>query len=394
VKKNQIQNILLGVTGSVAAYKAAELARLLCKDGHRLKVVMTESAKHFIGATTFEAITGEPVLSHLFHEDNMAHIQLARWADCIVVAPASAHFIAQLAHGLCGDLLSTICVAASTPLFIAPAMNQQMWANPATQDNVEKLKGRGLSMIGPDFGTQACGETGLGCLSEPREIMERLLQKDRPLRGQSIVITAGPTFEDIDPVRFIGNKSSGKMGFALADVCAEMGAEVTLVSGPTTLIPSKAIQKVVSVRSALDMYQAVMKSIEGADVFISVAAVADYRPVEPATSKIKKKDKIITITLERTPDIVADVAKHNPKLFIIGFAAETDDILANAQKKLKEKKLDLMVVNQIEDGKPFGKEENAVWILSSHTKPQALSLRGKKSLAYEIMKSMISHQFS
>ena len=355
------KRITLGVTGGIAAYKAAELVRQLVKLGATVRVVMTEAATRFVTPVTFQALSGHPVYCDQWDArvaNNMAHIELSREADLILVAPASADFLAKLAHGLADDLLSTLALARNCPLLAAPAMNLQMWSNPATQRNVATLRGDGIALLGPASGEQACGEVGLGRMIEPEEIVEDVVAFFQPkhLAGKRVLLTAGPTFEAIDPVRGITNLSSGKMGFALARAAREAGADVTLVCGPVSQATPRGITRI-NVASALEMHAEVMQRIAGQDVFIGVAAVADYRPATPSAQKIKKDgSKAPSIELVQNPDILADVAAMPEPPFCVGFAAESQNLAAYAQKKRLAKKIPLIVGNLIQDG--FGGDQN------------------------------------
>lgn len=357
--------ILLGVSGGIAAYKAAELVRLLVKAGAEVQVVMTAAAQHFVGAATFQALSGRPVRSDLWDasaEAAMGHIELARWASQIVIAPASADLLARLAHGHADDLLSTLCLASAAPLSIAPAMNQQMWAHPATQANLALLRQRGVQVLGPASGEQACGDVGEGRLLEPAEIVAAVLAPPASavLQDRRVLISAGPTLEDIDPVRFVGNRSSGKMGFAIAQVAQAMGAQVTLVAGPVSLSTPPGVRRI-DVRSALQMRDAVLQQLAGQDVFIAAAAVADYRPREVAVQKIKKCADTLDLHLVRNPDIVAEVAARQDRPLVVGFAAETNDVEAHACDKLARKNLDMIAANDVSiAGQGFESERNAL----------------------------------
>ncbi|MBM4180312.1 MAG: bifunctional phosphopantothenoylcysteine decarboxylase/phosphopantothenate--cysteine ligase CoaBC, partial [Betaproteobacteria bacterium] len=333
----ELKRIVLGVTGGVAAYKAAELARLMVKDGLDVQVVMTEAARHFVGAATFQAITGHPVFTDLWDErvDNgMAHIDLTRGSDAILVAPASADFLAKLAQGRADDLLSTLCLARDCPLLLAPAMNRQMWEAPPTQRNAAQLKADGVSLLGPDSGEQACGEVGFGRMLEPEILLEALDARFQPKRlsGLKVLITAGPTFEPIDAVRGITNSSSGKMGYAVARAALEAGAEVTLVSGPTCLKPPREA-KTLPVTSAQDMLAAVEAAADAADIFIGVAAVADYYVLNRSEQKIKKDAHILTLELAPNPDILANISSRPKPPFCVGFAAESENLEEYAELK-------------------------------------------------------------
>lgn len=361
------KRIVLGVTGGVAAYKAAELVRLCVKAGARVDVVLTEAGAHFVGAATFQALSGHAVWTDLWDArmpNGMAHIDLTRGADAIVVAPASADFLAKLAHGRADDLLSTLCLARDCPLIVAPAMNRQMWENPATQRNVTLLKGDGLHMLGPTSGEQACGEVGDGRMLEAEDLFADLVSFFQPkkLAGRRVLLTAGPTFEAIDPVRGITNSSSGKMGFSLARACAEAGAEVTLVAGAVSL-PTPRNVKRIDVQSALQMRDAVLAALP-TDIFISVAAIADYRPVMPASHKIKKTKDELTIELVKNPDILAEVAGLPKPPFCVGFAAESQNLAEYAEAKRHSKKLPLVVGNLVQDG--LGGDDNLVTLFSDN----------------------------
>ena len=374
----QGKTIILGITGGVAAYKAAELARLWVKAGYQVQAVMTEAATHFVGAATFQALTGRPVLTHLWGSggDGMAHIHASRSADLIVIAPASADFIARLAQGRADDLLSTLCLARACPLTIAPAMNREMWANPATQRNLEQLRKDGITIIGPEEGEQACGETGMGRMSEPAAIFDAVetLLGPKPLASKTVLVTAGPTFEPIDPVRGLTNLSSGKMGYAIAQAAKEAGARVILVSGPVCLNVPSGIEKI-SVTSAQEMLAAVMSRVHDAEIFIAVAAVADYRPAQAATQKIKKSGKALMLELLPNKDILASVASLPDAPFCIGFAAETENLLDYAETKRKAKKLPLLVANLAQN--TLGRDQAELALLDDagiHLLPQAEKL--------------------
>lgn len=364
------KRLLLGLTGGVAAYKAAELARLLVQDGAVVQTVMTESACHFIGAATLQALTGKPVFTDLWQansSNNMAHINLSREMDAILIAPASADFIAKLANGLADDLLATICLARECPLLIAPAMNRQMWENPATQRNLATLQGDDVKILGPASGEQACGEFGMGRMLEACELAAamRMIFHSKWLQGKCVLITAGPTFEAIDAVRGITNISSGKMGYALAGAALEAGATVTLVSGPVCLAPP-ANAKCIDVVSAKEMLTAVKNEIPHADIFISVAAVADFSVTTTRQQKIKKTDHPLTLELMPNPDILKFVTDLPEAPFCVGFAAETEDLEKNAENKRRKKKLPLIVANQAQDA--IGADESALILLDDNGK--------------------------
>ena len=350
----EARKILLGVSGGIAAYKSPDLVRRLRERGAEVRVVMTEGAQRFITPLTLQAVSGWPVRTDLWDEhaeSAMGHIELARWADLILIAPATANLIARLASGSADDLLGTLCLASQAPLFLAPAMNQQMWANPATQANCAQLRERGITLLGPDEGDQACGEVGPGRMLEPLDIAMRLTG-GRALAGRKIVVTAGPTREALDPVRYISNRSSGRMGFAMAQAAAEAGATVILISGPVYLTAAPGIDRV-DVESAEQMHEAVSEALPGADVFIAAAAVSDYQPASFQSKKIKKDGADMSIALKAAPDILAGVAASKNRPFCVGFAAETDDVEANALAKMKNKNLDMIFANQVGPGLGF-----------------------------------------
>jgi phosphopantothenoylcysteine decarboxylase/phosphopantothenate--cysteine ligase len=362
------RRIVLGVTGGVAAYKAAELVRLLVKAGAEVDVVLTAAGAQFVGAATFQALTGRRVWQALWDErmDNgMAHIDLTRGAAALLVAPATADFLAKLAHGFADDLLSTLCLARDCPLLVAPAMNRQMWENRATQRNVVQLRTDGVLVLGPAHGEQACGEVGDGRMLEAVELFEDLNASlnVKSLAGKRVLLTAGPTFEALDPVRGLTNSSSGKMGFALARACAEAGAEVMLVAGPVALATPRGVRRV-DVQSAAQMREAVMQALPGQNVFIGVAAVADYRPRQASAHKIKKGAGSLALELEANPDILAEVAALPHPPFTVGFAAETDRVEEHALAKLSAKGLDLIAANQVGgDQGGFERADNALTCL-------------------------------
>lgn len=356
------KRIVLGVTGGIAAYKAAELARRLVKDGAEVHAVLTPAAARFVTPVTFQALTGRLAWCDAWDArmpDNMAHIELSRAADAILVVPATADFLARLAHGLADDLLASLCLARECPLLVAPAMNRQMWENPATQRNQSQLRQDGVVFLGPASGPQACGEVGEGRLLEPEEIHDALVGFFQPkvLAGRRVLMTAGPTFEVLDAVRGLTNPSSGKMGFALARAARDAGAEVTLVCGPVTQ-PTPARVARIDVASALEMHAAVMRQADACDLFIGVAAVADYRPAEPVREKLKKDGQPRQITLVPNPDILAEVAARAQPPFCVGFAAESHDLETYAEDKRHNKRLPLVVGNLLQDG--LGGDTNAV----------------------------------
>jgi phosphopantothenoylcysteine decarboxylase/phosphopantothenate--cysteine ligase len=362
------KRILLGITGSIAAYKAAVLVRLLRLGGAEVQVVMTKAATEFIAPLTLQALSGREVRQEMFDsadEAAVGHIELARWADLVLIAPASADFIARLNAGMGDDLLATICLATQAPIVVAPAMNQLMWLNPATQDNVQSLRQRGVQLWGPAKGDQACGEVGPGRMLEPEEIYSRSreLLASGPLQGLQVVLTAGPTREPIDPVRFIGNRSSGKMGYALARAFRDAGAEVLLVSGPVALEVPAGVEYQ-GVDTALEMEQAVLSQVDGCDIFVACAAVADYRPVEAAPQKIKKSQPGMEVELTRNPDILAAVAALPKPPFTVGFAAETERLIEQGEAKRQAKGVDMIAANLVASAEGgFERDENALTVL-------------------------------
>lgn len=382
------KRIILGITGGIAAYKSAEIARRLQDQGAEVRVIMTDSAQEFIRPLTLQALTGKPVYTDLLDpkaEAAMGHIELARWADAILIAPATANFIATLSQGNANDLLTTVCLASSGRIVVAPAMNQAMWSQPASQENIECLKRRSIIIFEPDNGIQACGDIGPGRLQQPDMIADQMsnIFDSEILSGKKVVITAGPTREAIDPVRYISNHSSGKMGYALATAMIDAGASVTLISGPVSLeTPDRC--ELISVISANEMLEAASLATKKADIFISSAAVADYQVAEPATQKIKKKSDKMSLNLSKTPDIVSILSKNNPDLFVLGFAAETEHIESNAKDKLSRKSLDAIIANDVSrDDIGFNSDDNeALWIDADNCK--ALSKKSKSQLAREI----------
>ena len=391
-------NILLGVSGGIAAYKAAELVRRLQDNGAAVRVVMTESAQAFITPLTLQALSGNPVHRDVLDENAeaaMGHIELARWADLVLVAPATANTLARITHGLADDLLTTLCLATQAPLAVAPAMNQHMWNAKATQANLSVLIARGVSVWGPDAGSQACGDVGPGRMLDPSELALRAVSaasggpSSGPLSGRRILITAGPTREAIDPVRFITNHSSGKMGYAVARAAHEMGGHVTVVSGPVAIDPPPGVD-LVPVTSAAEMHAEVMQRAAECDLFVAAAAVADYTPADVATSKIKKKAADMRIELARNPDILADVAALPSAPFTVGFAAETDDLEANARDKLLRKKLKMIAANQVGKGRGFDVDHNTLKVFW-HEGHQQLGPADKLAVARELMALVVTH---
>lgn len=391
------KRILLGVTGGIAAYKSADLVRRLQDVGVEVRVVMTQGACEFITPLTMQALSGHPVHTDLLDpraEAAMGHIELARWADLVLIAPASANFLARLAHGHGNDLLSTLCLATGAPIAVAPAMNQQMWADPATRKNQLILQEKGIHIFEPGSGSQACGEVGPGRMQEPEQIIRQAAEvfDYDLLTGKHVVITAGPTREPIDPVRYLTNKSSGKMGFALAQAAAEAGAKVTLIAGPVALDTPNRVRRLDVVR-AEEMYQASIETVEaGCDIFISTAAVADYRPSVTSDHKIKKSTEEIHLTLVKNPDIIAAVACHAQRPFTVGFAAETQDVIEYAQGKLKNKKLDMIATNDVSGPDVgFNSDNNALTVIwpGGH---KVLPLASKTQIAKQLIELIAIRQ--
>ena len=389
------KQILLGVTGGIAAYKAAELIRRLQDHGANVRVVMTPAAQQFITPLTLQALSGNPVHCDLLDpaaEAAMGHIELARWADLVLVAPASADFMARLATGQAGDLLTTLCLATDAPIAIAPAMNQAMWRDSSTQSNLATLQDKAVAIFGPGDGSQACGDVGPGRMLEAEQLAELTAAQfqSKALDGISIVITAGPTREAIDPVRYISNHSSGKMGFALAQAAAEAGATVTLIAGPVALATPERVHRI-DVISAEDMRRAALDSLQHCEIFIGAAAVADYRPAKVAVQKIKKSTDTMTIELTRNPDIIAEVASHSQRPFTIGFAAETHNMLDYARKKLNKKKLDLIIANDVSNAEiGFNSDQNAVSLIAENSET-SIAICSKQQLARQLIAAITSH---
>lgn len=390
------KRIVLGVTGGIAAYKSAELVRLLRAAGAEVRVVMTAAAANFVGPLTFQALSGNPVHLHLLDpetEAGMGHIELARWADTVLVAPASANFIAKLTHGLADDLLSTVCLATAAPLILAPAMNRQMWANAALQSNVAVLTQRGVQLLGPASGDQACGEVGLGRILEAAQIVTALnrIFSVGKLSGARVLITAGPTREPIDPVRYVSNRSSGKMGFALAEAAVHAGANVTLITGPVTLAAAQGVNRI-DVLTAQEMRDAVLGHIAQTDIVIAAAAVADYRPEQAAAQKLKKQHKEMTLSLVRTPDILAEIGTLAKRPFCVGFAAETENLEINAKAKRLAKHLDIIAANWV--NKPqtgFDSDDNEL-IVFWEGGEKHLALASKTLIAAQLI-ALISESY-
>ena len=376
-------NILLCVTGGIAAYKSAEIIRLFKKDGAEVRVIMTESAKEFITPLTLQAVSGNEIHDSLLDvkaESAMGHIELAKWADIILIAPCSAESLAKITHGRADDLMGSVILASKAPTFIAPAMNTTMWLDKSTQDNFQTLVSRGINFIGPDEGEQACGDVGPGRLVEPEKIIE-LIKSDLhkgPLSGKTITITAGPTREQIDPVRYISNNSSGKMGYALADAARLQGANVNLVSGPVSLKANKGIN-LFKINSADEMLNKVFECMESSDIFISCAAVADFKPTNYSNTKIKKEDsENLEINLQKNHDILSEVSKRHSSAYIVGFAAETSNVNDNANKKLNSKNLNMIISNDVSDKSiGFDSDDNEVHVI---TKNETIFLKKNKKI--------------
>jgi phosphopantothenoylcysteine decarboxylase/phosphopantothenate--cysteine ligase len=383
------RHIVLGVTGGIAAYKAAELVRLLVQDAVRVQVVMTEAATRFVTTATFQALSGRPVFTDLWDprvDNGMSHIDLSREAAAILVAPASADFLAKAAHGHADDLLTTLCLARDCPLLVAPAMNRQMWESPSTRRNVAQLAADSVTVLGPDAGDQACGEVGMGRMLEAEQLHEALVGFFVPktLSGKRVLLTAGPTQEAIDPVRVVTNLSSGKMGFALARACRDAGARVTMVAGPTTLATPFDVRRI-DVVSARDMLEAVEREVDGCDVYIGVAAVADYTIANPSASKHKKGDAPLAVQFAPTADILARVAARARPPFCVGFAAESENVEDNAEAKRKKKRIPLLVANRAQDA--LGSDRNAVTLIDDagrHPLPPAPKLEAARAIVAHI----------
>jgi phosphopantothenoylcysteine decarboxylase/phosphopantothenate--cysteine ligase len=392
-------NIVLGITGGIAAYKTPDLVRRLRARGAEVQIVMTRSAEEFVTETALQAVSGRPIRSNLWDKEaeaSMSHIELARWADVVLIAPATAEIMARLASGAAADLLTTICLATEAPLAIAPAMNHVMWSNAAVQANRKTLEERGTRILGPDYGSQACGETGAGRMLEPEAIAEIVCGPDMAattegvLAGRHVVVTAGPTREPIDPVRYITNRSSGKMGYAIASAAAAQGARVTLVSGPVALAEPAGVD-VVHVKTAEEMYTATHEHIGNADIFIAAAAVSDYRPAKASEKKIKKDNETMSIELVRSEDVLKSVATLDPAPFTVGFAAETNDVREYALGKLEKKNLDMIVANRVGDDCGFDADDNEVEVLW-HGGEKTFPSTAKTELAYQIV-AVVAERF-
>ena len=385
-------HIIVGVSGGIAAYKSPDLIRRLRDRGHDVRVVMTESAKAFIGELSLQAVSGYPVSSSLVDSDAeaaMGHIELARWADLIIIAPATANTIAKIAHGMADDLLTTLILATRASIAVAPAMNQQMWKNLATRENVDTLDRRNIHIIGPEAGEQACGEVGPGRMTEPEDIAayaETFNHLAEQLEGKKVIITAGPTREAIDPVRYLSNHSSGKMGYALADAAIHAGAEVVLVSGPVQLATPRGVTRI-NVTSAANMQQEVIQNLDGADIFIGCAAVADYRVAQPSGNKIKKSDEQLVLTMVENPDIIASVSSMDNRPYCVGFAAETEKHEEHGRTKLERKGLDMICINDVADKTiGFNSEHNRLTIIrANHNLCHTIETSPKTEIAKKII---------
>ena len=385
-----MKNILLGVTGSIAAYKSPEIVRNLRSEGFSVRVVLSESAKEFVTETTLQAVSSYPVRSSLWDaeaEAAMSHIELARWADCILIAPATANFLSQLSYGSANDLLTTLCLATRSKIFVSPAMNSVMWENKAVQENKATLVSRGINIIEPDYGDQACGEVGVGRMPNPDVIAgiikENFSENSSLLQGKRVLITAGPTREPIDPIRFISNRSSGKMGYALASAFNAAGCNVKIISGPSSL-PFPDACDVVKIETAQEMYHEVHKSLKGIDIFVSAAAVSDYTSEKVDEQKIKKNDEKMSLRLIKSPDILSTVTSLRSHPFCVGFAAETDNIEVYAKEKLIKKELDMIIANKVGSNLGFDSDENSVLVLWNGG-----SKRYKKQLKISLAKQLV-----
>ena len=390
----QNKQVLLCVTGGIAAYKAVALTSKLTQMNVDVKVMMTENAAKFVTPLTFQAISRNPVYLDTFAEidpEKIAHIDLAEWADCIIIAPATANIIGKLANGIADDMISTTLLATTKPVFLAPSMNVHMYSHPAVQKNMEVLQQRGYHFIEPNEGYLACGYVGKGRMAEPEEIIHHIHEfftSPRPFAGKRILITAGPTREKIDPVRYITNYSTGKMGYAFAEQAAKLGADVTLISGPVAL-PAPENVRVIHVESAQEMFEKVLEHYEHVDIIIKTAAVADYRPSVVSENKLKKSDDTLVIHMERTKDILLELGKRKRGQFLVGFAAETEHVEENARKKLAEKNADMIVVNDVkQEGAGFGSDTNIVTIFKRNGEKRALPKMPKAQVAFEVLKEI------
>jgi phosphopantothenoylcysteine decarboxylase/phosphopantothenate--cysteine ligase len=393
-------NIVLGITGGIAAYKSPDLVRRLRERGAEVQIVMTASAEEFVTSTALQAVSGRPIRSNLWDKEAeaaMSHIELARWADIVLVAPATAEIMARIASGAAPDLLTTICLATEAPIALAPAMNHVMWNNPATQANRQLLEQRGIHILGPDTGSQACGETGAGRMLAPEAIAATVCgltvgKGSGSLEGRTVIVTAGPTREPIDPVRYMTNRSSGKMGYALARAAAAQGADVILISGPVNLPPPPGM-RVVQVNTAQEMFDATHQHVASADIFVGAAAVADYRPAESRPQKIKKSNETIALQLVRCPDILASVAALEAPPFTVGFAAETESVEDYARSKLVNKKLNMIIANKVGDDSGFDRDDNAVSVIWKGGKKD-LPMAHKAELARDLVDLMAEHFYA
>lgn len=389
----QGQKVLLGVTGSIAAYKSPDIVRRLKDQGAEVRVVLTASAEKLVSPTVFQAVSGEPVRGDIWDEQAeaaMGHIELAKWADLILIAPATANVIAQLAAGSADNLLTTICLATEAPVVLAPSMNQAMWNDAATQANCDVLRKRNIKLIGPDEGSQACGDVGPGRMSEPADIVSRLSRggKSGPLEGLRVMVTAGPTREAIDPVRFVSNRSSGKMGFAVARAAADAGAEVTLVAGPVSLPTPPRVERI-DVENTQQMVAAAMAEIGGMDIYIGAAAISDYRPQHVASQKIKKSAATFVLEMVKSPDLLATIAALEDGPFAVGFAAETEKLEQHATDKLNRKKLDMIIANLVGEKLCFDADDNEVVVLWQGGR-QLLPRSSKPELARQLVEVIAS----
>ena len=392
MESNRKKQVLLGVTGGIAAYKTPDLVRRLKERGARVRVVMSQAANEFVTPLTLQAVSGHPVFQHLLDaeaESGMGHIELARWADMVLIAPATAHFVAKMVQGQADDLLSTLILATTAPVFVAPAMNQQMWQSAAMQKNLQTLFDRNVTVLGPEAGNQACGEVGPGRMLEPEQIAQQVVGDPIPqsLAGNQVLVTAGPTWEAIDPVRGITNHSSGRMGYAVAEAARDCGATVTLVSGPVHLATPEGVERI-DVVSAQQMMEAVAARLSVTEIFIAVAAVADYRPASRAEHKVKKEHDVTSLELVRNPDILSTVAAHSRNIFTMGFAAETENMLENAYHKLRAKRVDMVAANLVTgDNRVFGSTHNAVTLISADGET-VIDRMDKQALALEMVQHL------
>ena len=389
-------NIVLGISGGIAAYKTPELVRRLKERGADVQVVLTASAAEFVTGTTLQAVSGRPIRNNLWDKEaeaSMSHIELARWADLVLIAPATAEIMARLAGGAAPDLLATLCLATRAPIMVAPAMNHVMWDAPAVQTNRDTLQRHGVHIVGPEFGAQACGETGSGRMSEPDVIVAAalaLLRQSGRLQGKRVLITAGPTREPLDPVRYLSNRSSGKMGYAMAEAARSLGADVVLVSGPVSLATPRGVERI-DVTTAREMFDSTHANIDDVDIFIAAAAVADYRPATPASAKIKKAGRTMTVELVENEDILASVAAKPDAPFTVGFAAETDRLREHALAKLRTKKLDMIIANRVGDGLAFDRDDNCVDVYWPQGE-RSFELQKKSDLAHGLL-TLIADRF-